>query len=122
MRFSFRLVAVALLAVPLAAQAAAPAPANPAKAENPLVVARKALNEVGDMTYQARSLNDVINDLKEKTKVPVILDNSVYNFGLDPNQPTVNVTLKQVKLKDGLEKVLAPYNLRFGLTKDGLYI
>jgi hypothetical protein len=123
MRLSLRLVAVAVLAAaPLAAQAAAPAPANPAKAENPLVAARKALNEVGDMNYQGRSLNDVINDIKEKTKVPVILDNSVYNFGLDPNQPTVNVNLKQVKLKDGLAKVLAPYNLKFGLTKDGLYI
>jgi hypothetical protein len=122
MRLSLRLVAAAVLAAPLAAQAAAPAPANPAKAENPLVAARKALNEVGDMNYQARTLNDVINDIKEKTKVPVLLDNSVYNFGLDPNQPTVNVNLKQVKLKNGLEKVLAPYNLKFGLTKDGLYI
>lgn len=112
---------VALAATPFAAQAA-PVPGNPAKGENPMTNARKALDEVGDMNYQARTLNDVINDVKEKTKVAVVLDSSVYNFGLDPNQPTVTVNLKQVKLKDGLKSVLAPYNLKFGLTADGIYI
>ena len=72
-----------------------------------MAAARKALDEVGDMNYQARSLNDVISDLKDKAKVPVTIDNTVYNFGLDPNQPTVNVNLKQVKLRDGLNAVLA---------------
>lgn len=118
-----RLFAVAVLAaVPTAAFAAAPVPAAPGKGESPMAAARKALDEVGDMNYQARSLNDVINDLKEKAKVPVTIDNTVYNFGLDPNQPTVNVNLKQVKLRDGLNAVLAPYNLKFGLTRDGVYI
>lgn len=121
MRVTLRLLAVAVLAAPLAAQAA-PVPANPAKADNPMAAARKALDEVGDMNYQARTLNDVITDLKEKSKIAVVLDNSVYQFGLDPNQPTVNVNLKGVKLKDGLRKVLEPYNLKFALTQDGLYI
>lgn len=117
-----RLFAVAVLAAPPAVPAAAPVPAAPAKADNPMAAARKALDEVGDMNYQARTLTDVIADVKEKAKVAVILDNQVYNFGLDPNQPTVNVNLKQVKLKDGLKQVLAPYNLKFGLTQEGLYI
>lgn len=118
-----RLFAVAVLAVtPVAAEAAAPVPAAPAKTDNPMAAARKALDEVGDMNYQGRTLNDVINDLKEKSKVPVILDNTVYQFGLDPNQPVVTVNLKQVKLKDGLKAVLAPYNLKYGLTQDGLFI
>ena len=122
-----RLFAVAVFAASLAtgaplATAAAPTPANPAKGDNPMASARKALDEVGDMAYQARTLNDVINDLKEKTKVPVILDQAVFQFGLDPNQPVVNVNLKQVKLKDGLKAILAPYNLKFGLTSDGLFI
>ena len=29
---------------------------------------------------------------------------------------------KQVKFRDGLKAVLAPYNLRFGLVKEGLFI
>lgn len=118
-----RLFAVAVLAAtPAFVQAAAPAPGAPAKADSPLAAARKALDEVGDMNYQARSLNDVITDLKEKSKIAVILDNSVYQFGLDPTQQNVNVNLKQVKLRDGLKAALAPYNLRFGLTQEGLFI
>src|SRR4051812_46917164 len=119
MRVSFcRLIAaVVFAAAPISAQAAAPAPAAPARAktESAMDSARKALDEVGDMNYQARSLNDVINDIKAKTKAPVILDNSVFQFGLDPSQPIVTVSLKQVKLRDGLKAALAPYNLKFGL-------
>jgi len=105
-----------------AVQAAAPVPATPAKADNPMAAVRKALDEVGDMNYQARSLSDVVADLKEKSKLSITLDNSVANFGLDVTQPTVTVNLKQVKLKDGLKAVLEPYNLKFGLTRDGLFI
>jgi len=115
------LFAIAVFAAPTAAQAA-PVPAVPAKADNPMAVVRKALEEVGDMTYQARTLLDVVNDIKEKSKLPVILDSSLANAGLDVNQPTVTVNLKQVKLKDGLKAVLEPYNLKFGLTRDGLFI
>jgi type II secretory pathway component GspD/PulD (secretin) len=117
-----RLLAVAVLAaVPLAARAEAPTPPTPGKADT-LAAARKALDEAGDMNYQGRSLADVIDDLKAKTKVPVVIDAMVYNFGLDPSQPTVNVNLKGVKLRDGLTAVLSPYNLKFGLTRDGLFI
>jgi hypothetical protein len=84
--------------------------------------ARKALDEIGDMNYQARSLNDVIDDVKKKAKVPVVLDNSVFQFGLDPTQPMITVDLKQVKLRDGLKAALAPYNLKFGLTAEGVFI
>ncbi|MCE9566316.1 MAG: hypothetical protein K8U57_30195 [Planctomycetes bacterium] len=122
MRVTFRwLFAVAVFAAPTAAQAA-PVPAVPAKADNPMTAVRKALDEVGDMTYQARTLLDVVNDIKEKSKLPVILDSGLANFGLDINQPTVTVNLKQVKLKDGLKAVLDPYNLKFGLTREGLFI
>ncbi len=118
-----RLFAVAVLAVtPVAVEAAAPVPPAPNKAENPMVAARKALDDLTDMNYQGRTLNDVITDLKEKAKVPVIIDNTVYQFGLDPNQPVINVNLKQVKMRDGLKAVLAPYNLKFGLTAEGLFI
>jgi hypothetical protein len=84
--------------------------------------ARKALEEVGDMNYQNKSLNEIINDLKTKSKVTVTIDPMVFQFGFDPAQPTVNVNLKQVKLKDGLRQALAPFNLKCGLTKEGLYI
>jgi hypothetical protein len=121
-----RLFAVAVFAMPTvevqaAAPVAAPTPAQ-AKTDNPMTVARKALDEIGDVQYQGRALQDVITELKEKTKVPIILDSTVYQFGLDPTQPTVNVNLKQVKLRDGLKSILAPYNLKYGLTAEGLFI
>ncbi len=114
-------VAAAFVAAPMAA-IAAPVPIVPAKADGPMATARKALDEVGDMNYRDRTLNDVLNDLKEKSRVSVVLDNGVLNFGLDPNQPVVTVNLKQVKLREGLKAALAPYNLKFGLTREGLYI
>jgi hypothetical protein len=117
-----RLFAVAVLAAVPPAAPAAPIPPNPAAADNPMAAARKALDEVGDMNYQARTLNDLITDLKEKSRIAVILDNTLYNFGLDPNQPVVSVKLKQVKLRDGLKAALAPFNLKFGLVKEGLFI
>jgi hypothetical protein len=119
--FAAAVFAMAPVAVNAAAPVAAPAPA-PAKTENAMSAARKALDQVEDMIYQARTLQDVITDLKEKTKVPVILDNMVYQFGLDPTQPSVNVSLKQIKLREGLKAILAPYNLKFGLTTDGVFI
>ena len=118
-----RLLAVAAFATtPVTARAAAPAPAAPGKAASPMDTARKALDEVGDLSYQNKSLNEVVGDLKDKAKLPVVIDPMVFQFGLDPNQPTVNVTLKQVKLKDGLRQALDPFNLKCGLTKDGLFI
>ena len=118
-----RMFAVAVFAATsVVTYAAAPVPAVPAKNASPMDAARKALDEVGDMNYQGKSLNEVIGDLKEKAKVDVTIDPMVYQFGLDPNQPSVTVALKQVKLKDGLRQALAPFNLKCGLTKDGLYI
>jgi len=118
----WHVVAVAVMTASPALVIAAPVPGTGTKSESPMNSARKALDEVGDMTYEARTLNDVIEDLKAKTKMPVILDSQIMNFGLDPNQPIVTVKLKQVKLKDGLKAALAPFNLKFGLTPEGLFI
>lgn len=120
MRVTFAGLIVAVLA-----GFAAPAPAAPvpgAKADDPMAAARKALDEVADYNYQGRTLNDVIDDVKQRAKVNVTIDPAVYQFGLDPNQPTVNVALKQAKLRDMLKAALAPFNLRFGLVKEGLLI
>ena len=119
--FAVAVFAAAPAITPLAS-GAAPAPVVPAKNASPMDAARKALDEVADMNYQGKSLNEVIGDLKDKSKVEVTIDPMVYQFGLDPNQPTVTVALKGVKMKDGLRQVLAPFNLKCGLTKDGLYI
>ncbi len=116
-----QLLAAAVLAAVPAAAPAAPAPVAPAKDNSPIEKIRKALDEVGDMNYQNKSLNDVINDLKAK-QIQVIIDPMVYQFGFNPHQPTITISLKQVKLKDGLQAALAPCNLKCGLIKEGLFI
>src|SRR5438094_9885165 len=109
-----RLFAVAVL-IGLTAAAALTAPVpGAAKGDDPVAAARKVLDEVADMSYEGRSLNDVIADLKERVKIAIVLDPAVSQLGLDPTMPTVTFTQKQVKLKDGLKEILAPYNLRFG--------
>ena len=125
MRLPFcRLLAAALVAAAPApaVRGAAPTPAAPSKSASPMDAARKALDEVQDMSFQNKSLNELVSDIKDKAKVPVAIDPSVFQFGLDPSQPTVNVDLKQVKLKDGLRQALSPFNLKCGLTRDGLFI
>jgi hypothetical protein len=116
------LAAVALLALSTPAPAADPAAVAAVKPDDPVTAARRVLDEVGDMTYRDKSLNHVIGDLKERVKVAITLDPSIVQYGLDPNQPTVNVSLKQVKFREGLRAVLAPYNLRAGLVREGLFI
>lgn len=100
---------------------AAPVP-DGGKGGDALAAARKALDETGDMNYQGRTLADVMADIKTKTQVDVILDPSLVNFGIDTTQPMVTVTVKQVKLRDALKTLLAPYNLRFGLVREGIFI
>ncbi len=121
----YRLFAAAALAVSAPAGyavAGAPAPAAPAKTPSPLDAARKALDEVGDANYQGKSLGDVIADLKDRTKLAVTVDPTVAQFGLDPSNLALTTDLKGVKLKDGLRQALAPFGLKCGLTRDGLYI
>lgn len=116
-----RFLAAAFLLALAAPAFAAPAPVA-AKGNDAVAAARKALDETVDFTYQNRSLNDVINDLKTKTKAAIIVDNTLMQFGLNPDASIVNVSQKDAKVRDGLKAVLAPMNLRFGLIREGLFI
>lgn len=122
MHAPFRRLLAAVVLTGLAVPALSAAPAAPGKGDNPVAATRKVLDEVGDMSYQQRTLTDVLTDLKERLKIAITLDPVVTQFGINPNLPTVTVSLKQVKLRDGLRAVLAPYNLRFGLVREGLYV
>lgn len=116
-----RLVAVAV-ALAAAVPVSASAPVPPAKGDEALAAARKGLDEVADFAYQNRSLNDVVGDLKERLKIPVVLDPVIYQFGLDPSQPSITTNLKQTKTRDALKAALAGHNLKFGLVREGLFI
>jgi hypothetical protein len=102
-------------------QAAAPVPVG-GKAGEARANARKALDEIGDFKYESRSLAEMVEDLKARTKLPITVDPVVYQFGFDPSLHQVNVNLKSVKLRDGLNAALAPQNLRFGFVREGILI
>lgn len=121
MRVARLLFAVAVV-VAAAAPVEASAPVPPAKGDDALSAARKGLDEVADFAYQNRSLSDVVTDLKDRLKIPVLLDPGVFQFGIDPSQPTITTNLKQAKTRDGLKAALAPFNLKFGLVREGLFI
>jgi hypothetical protein len=101
---------------------AAPVPGATAKFADSTIAARRALDEVVDLNYQGRSLNDVVADMKDKLKVPVAIDPLIYQFGFDPTQPTITLNVKQVKFRDGIKAALSPFNLRFGFTREGVLI
>ncbi len=64
------------------ANAAAPTPATPAKkTESPMDNARKAMDEVGDMKYENKSLNELIEDVKAKSKSPSRSTRRCFNSG-----------------------------------------
>lgn len=101
---------------------AAPVPPDPPAASTPIESWRKTLDQTCDLVFQNRSLKEVVDELKERTKIPIHLDPHVVNFGINPHEPSVNVELKQVRLEDALRRILAPYNLRYALTREGLVI
>ncbi len=101
---------------------AAPVPADPPAASTPIESWRKTLDQTCDLVFQNRSLKEVVDELKERTKIPIHLDPQVMNFGINPHDPSVNVELKQVKLQDALRRILAPYNLQYALTREGIVI
>jgi hypothetical protein len=116
-----RLVAVVGLAGVAGLVQAAPVPGG-GKAGEARANARKALDEIGDFKYESRSLAEMVEDLKARTKLPITVDPIVYQFGFDPSLHQVNVNLKSVKLRDGLNAALAPQNLRFGFVREGILI
>ncbi|MBX9583999.1 MAG: hypothetical protein K2X87_27175 [Gemmataceae bacterium] len=113
----------AVLGVVSALALAAPAAAADPAAPDPLAATRRVLDVPGDFAYDNVSLAGVIADLRDRAKLPIALDSALAQSGIDPNGVMVTgVNLKGVKLRDGLRAVLEPFNLRFGVVRDGLFV
>src|SRR5947209_1364807 len=73
---------------------------------------RKELDQTVTMDIDGQPLDLAINQLKEQTKVNLVLDRvALNNLGIDPSQAEVKLKLKDVKLRSGLRTLLNPYNL-----------
>lgn len=96
----------------------------PSKADaSPAGKARQALDKKVTLKAENKSLTEVVELLREEAKVEVTLDTpAMQQFGVDVNTPAVNCDLKDTKLRDVMKAVLAKYNLRCGVTADGLVV
>jgi hypothetical protein len=113
-----------------AAAAAAPAaPAAPApgdKDATPAETARKALNAPVTLKIDKQPLNAAVDMLREKSKVNFVLDamtiQNTYGWTVEQPPTSVDVDLKDVKLKTALHTVLTPYGLGYAIVGDTVII
>jgi type II secretory pathway component GspD/PulD (secretin) len=120
-----RPVVVAVLALLPATAPAAPASEGDAKkAESPVDKIRKALDQTIDLEMTDQSLNQAINQLREQTKLNIVLDRmTVINLmGMDPEQSPVSVKLQGVKVRSALRTLLSQYNLSFAIVGDTIVV
>ncbi len=104
----------------------APAPREPSPAEK----IRKALDQAMPLDYSGASLQEVVQHLKEKTKINFVLDLfAMQQIGLAHEEngmvtPTV-VTLKSErsgKVRTALQRTLNAYNLTYVILEDSVLI
>ena len=121
------LIAVAVLAVlvPTAVLAAPASPSNDAKkTEGPAEKIRKALDQTIDLDMTDQSLNQAITQLREQTKLNIVLDRmTVINLmGMDPEQSPVTLKLQGVKVRSALRTMLSQYNLGFAIVGETVVV
>jgi hypothetical protein len=95
----------------------------PAKADTtPAGKARQLLDKKVSLKAEGKSLAEVVEMLREE-KVDVSIDTMTLQMaGMDVNTPAVNCDLKDTKLRDVMKAVVGKYNLRCGVTADGLVV
>lgn len=95
----------------------------PAKADTtPAGKARQALDKKITLKAENKTLAEVVELLREE-KVEVAIDAAaLQQFGIDVNTPAVTCDLKDAKVRDVMKAALARYNLRCGVTADGLTV
>lgn len=89
---------------------AAPIPDVP-KADPPAEVIKKALDTVVTVEVQGQSLVEAMNTLKEKLKINIVVDRQgLLNYGINPDDPSLNIKLKDVKGRTALRQILGQFN------------
>lgn len=99
-------------------------PVQPTPAEK----LRQALDQTMAFDFQGGTLADVIQHLKEKTKINFMMDAFVLQnmgIGVDPNGNPLTVDLKadkNTKIRTTLQRFLSPYNLTYVILSDSVLI
>jgi len=120
-----RSAVVAVLALlPVAALAAPASEGDAKKAESPVDKIRKALDQAIDLDMTDQSLNQAITQLREQTKLNIVLDRMtiVNMMGMDPEQSPVTLKLQGVKVRSALRTMLSQHNLSFAIVGDTILV
>jgi hypothetical protein len=117
-----RVVAVLVLVCTPALLAAAPA-ADAKKNESPAEKVRKALDQPIDMDIADQPMVNAVNQLKELTKVNMVLDTmTLAQNGIDVNNSPVTVKLTGGKGRAALRAMLGQYHLSYAIIGDSVII
>jgi hypothetical protein len=117
-----RLAALLVLVVAPACASAAPA-AEAKKNDFPAEKVRKALDQTIDVDIAEQPLINAINQLKEQTKVNLVLDTTtLVQNGIDANTATVSVKQTGAKARTALRAVLGQFHLSYAILGDTVLI
>ncbi|HEY7310323.1 MAG TPA: hypothetical protein VH643_13245 [Gemmataceae bacterium] len=120
------LLTAALLALTFALSAgrAAPAPADDkARPSSSADKIRKDLDRVLTLDIDQQPIALAINQVQELTKINFVLDRlTLTQNGIDPDQLTVSLKLKDVKARSALRSLLTPYNLNYAILGDTVLV
>jgi hypothetical protein len=116
------LAAVVVLVAVSAALVAAPA-ADKAKTESPAEKVCKALDQKIDVEITDQNLDNAINQLKEQTKVNIVLDQvTLANMGMVTGNMQINVKQQGVKGRQALRAVLNQVHLGYAIIGDSVIV
>jgi hypothetical protein len=102
---------------------AAPATSADKASSAPAEKVRKELDRLISIEIDQQPLALAINQLHEQTRINFVLDRlAIAQIGVDVDQVTVSVRLKEVKVRSALRTILAPFNLTFVVLGDTVLI
>jgi hypothetical protein len=114
--------ALVLVAAP-ATLLAAPAADPKAKAESPAEKVAKALDLKIDVEITDQTLDNAINQLKEQTKVNIVIDQvTLANMGMIPGNMQINVKQQGIKGRQALRAVLNQVHLGYAIIGDSVIV
>jgi hypothetical protein len=114
-------VALAGTLLPLAL-AAAPAPADKPAGTTAEKV-RRQLDSLINLDLDQQPLHLAISQLQELTHINFVLDRfTLGQMNIDPDQATVTLRLKDVRVRSALRTLLTPFNLSYAIVGDTVVI
>jgi hypothetical protein len=102
----------------------APAPDEArARSVSPADKIRKELDRTINLDIDQQPLALAIAQVHEVTKINFVLDRvTLAQSGIDPDQMTVSLKLKDVKVRSALRSLLTPYNLNYAILGDTVLV